>query len=324
MKCKICDAVSKKTYEKLNGYIDQSFYDLYECSDCKTSFCDPMESSSFVYESIYKQADKIPGYNRYAVYAAKVLKEKNPLDFLAASESMYWAIKKSLENNFPKKENIKILEIGSGLGYTTYALNKSGYDCKGIDISQNAVDRAIEKFGSYYIAGDIFKESDKYAGKYDAVIMTELIEHVESPLDFIKESFKFLKEGGKLIITTPNKSFYPEGTVWRSDVAPVHLYWMGEDSFVKIADILNKKVSFLDFSEFNSLYNCDTSRLKNYNLKNVTNLNKDGTPRKPNSSRLKSFIKMIFPRHVFKLINNFLYPSLEKSKTTTLCAQLDV
>jgi SAM-dependent methyltransferase len=320
MKCKICNSESKKTYENLEGYIQGKFYDLYECQECKVSFCDPMKSDDFVYESIYKQAEKVPGYNRYYHFARQVLKEKDPLNYLANSENMYWAIKKSLENNFQDKKNIKVLEIGSGLGYTTYALNKSGYSCVGIDISKEAVERAKEKFGDYYVAADIFEASKNIKEKYDAVIMTELIEHVESPVDFIKEAFKFLKDGGKLIITTPNKSFYPSGTIWKSDIPPVHLYWMGEETFLNIGKTLNKKVSFLDFQEFNKYFIYPKRHIEYVNVINLTNFKKDGKVFLV--KRLKIMLKNILPVFFIKFINDKNGVKIDSPRSNTLCIVL--
>ena len=40
---------------------------------------------------------------------------------------------------------------------------------------------------------------------FDCVIASEIIEHVINPEDFVKELFRVVKKGGKLIVTTPYK-----------------------------------------------------------------------------------------------------------------------
>lgn len=75
----------------------------------------------------------------------------------------------------------KILEIGSGLGYMTFALRKAGFDAIGIDISHVAVENATARFGPFYQQADMKDWSLQYAQTYDIVLMAELIEHVTEP-----------------------------------------------------------------------------------------------------------------------------------------------
>lgn len=62
---------------------------------------------------------------------------------------MYFAIKEILARNNNKKA--KILEVGSGLGYLTYAISQQGYNITGLDISHDAVKKAEKHFGKHFI-----------------------------------------------------------------------------------------------------------------------------------------------------------------------------
>ena len=252
-KCPICGAPASVLFNDFNGYIEGKTFDLYECSVCMASFVDPLISEAKLYNYIYNLGDKAPGYERYLRYAQLVTEFKNPLNILANAESVYWGVKNALEKYF-KNKDISILEIGTGLGYLTYSLNKAGYSTKGLDISEEAVARANKRYGNYYTAGDLFEIVKKNIDKYDCVIMTELIEHVEDPKAFIGAAFSLLKEGGKLILTTPNKSTAPQGTVWQSDIPPIHLWWLAEDSIMYIAKSFNKKCEFIDFTAYTSMF----------------------------------------------------------------------
>ena len=42
------------------------------------------------------------------------------------------------------------MEVGCGLGYLTYALDKSQFNVTGIDISNKAIELAIKRFGNLY------------------------------------------------------------------------------------------------------------------------------------------------------------------------------
>jgi hypothetical protein len=87
--CPICDKQSICKYENMKGYIEGSSFDIYECGSCLASFADPLKSSAEIYNFIYRQANKIPGYIRYHRYAEMVMKVKSPLRFLADSENVY-------------------------------------------------------------------------------------------------------------------------------------------------------------------------------------------------------------------------------------------
>jgi SAM-dependent methyltransferase len=234
--------------------MEGSAYDLYECRVCEASFCDPLKSDSTVYEYIYAKPEIIPGYERYVRYSKLVKEVGNPLRALSQAENTYWSISEALKKYFPAKEHLSIAEIGSGLGYLTYSMNKSGYKTKGFDISVEAIAKAKEKYGNYYEAGDLFLFSKQYQGQFDCVVMTELIEHVENPKAFVEAALTMLKPDGKLILTTPNKSWTPKGYMWGSDVPPVHLWWFSEKSIEKLASLLGKKIDLLDFTPFTSRF----------------------------------------------------------------------
>jgi 2-polyprenyl-3-methyl-5-hydroxy-6-metoxy-1,4-benzoquinol methylase len=202
-----------------------------------------------VYEKIYQSGDKLPLYDRYWKYKNAVKCSDNPLQYLADNEEMYWAVKNTLETT--TKEKLKILEVGCGLGYLTYAMVKDGYNAQGLDISQNAIDEAIKNFGNHYICADVTEYASQNKGVYDIIILTEVIEHVENPISFLQSLIELLKpNGGKIILTTPNKTIYPANIIWNTDLPPVHLWWFSEDSMHYIANKLNASVQFVDFTAY--------------------------------------------------------------------------
>jgi 2-polyprenyl-3-methyl-5-hydroxy-6-metoxy-1,4-benzoquinol methylase len=247
--CPLCGEIADLTFSSMKGYIEGTHFDIYECSHCLTSFANPLTSDELVYKYIYEQANVLRGYERYDRYSKLVRKLSDPLAILCAAESAYWSVRQALQKHFPNK-NVSILEIGSGLGYFTYSLNKAGYNTVGLDLAKNAVANATKIFGEFYEEGDIFERAKDKQKKYDCVIMTELIEHVEEPEKFIAYSLSMLKDGGKLILTTPNKSVNPKGTIWATDAPPVHLWWFSEKSIAIIAQHLGRNCEFIDFTAF--------------------------------------------------------------------------
>ena len=225
-------------------------FSIHFCNSCNTSFPSPIVDTKKIYEFIYQNGEHVPGYDRYWRYFKAIKNQEKPLQFLAKSEEAYWGIQRTLSTLTKDKNEIKILEIGSGLGYLTYALRSNGYNAVGIDISKEAVDQSKKNFGDYYLHDDLFNYSKNNSEQYNIIILTEVIEHVENPLEFIEAALNLLSIGGKILMTTPNKSIMPTDIFWETESPPVHQWWFSEDSMRYIANLYNLKIDFVDFTDF--------------------------------------------------------------------------
>jgi 2-polyprenyl-3-methyl-5-hydroxy-6-metoxy-1,4-benzoquinol methylase len=251
MNCLLCGSKTAKLLEeKYPGYQEPETFHIYYCSSCNTSFSLPRVDTRYIYERIYQNADKVLGYDRYWKYMNTVKRKSDPLRYLMKSEEMYWAVGNALSKITKPKEELKIIEVGCGLGYLTYALTKAGYNTTGLDISQNAIDEAIKNFGNNYVCDNVTDYAVKHEKSYDIVILTEVIEHIEAPVDFLQFLVCLLKEKGQILLTTPNKTIYSTGIVWNTDLPPIHLWWFSEDSMRYIAGKINAEVHFINFSSY--------------------------------------------------------------------------
>jgi SAM-dependent methyltransferase len=111
---------------------------------------------------------------------------------------------------------------------------------------------ATEHFGPYYRVAPASAVSSIGSGTAAAVIMTELIEHVEKPEALLADIRRLLRPGGLALITTPNKSIFPMGAYWKTDNPPVHYWWFSETAIRNMAARQNFEIAFFDFTEFNS------------------------------------------------------------------------
>lgn len=316
--CLLCGCPSELKYKTYPGYQIKSVFDIYCCSYCNTSFSMPRCETNGIYELIYKNGSDVRWYDRYWKNAEIVKTEKNPLDYLAKSEDIYWAVKKSLKQITKTSFQPKILEIGCGLGYLTYSLIKAGYNSKGLDISQEAVTKAIQNYGDYYICADLFEYSLSHENEYDIIIFTEVIEHLYDICSFMETMKKLLKLNGKIILTTPNKSFYPSSVLWATDLPPVHCWWLSEDSIKYIANELKMSVSFLNFKKY---YSTNTSYIDIRDIPIPTTpsvFDEDGnlinvpTKESIKESKIKKILKKI---KILKLLYaKLLYLSKRKNK----------
>lgn len=218
------------------------------------------------YMRLFIEKKEIPGYSRYWKYAEDINAQEKPLDYLVETEDIYWGVREALNQTTANKDSAKILEIGSGLGYLTYALIKSGYNCYGLDISETAVNQTILEDGNYYICDNIFDFGEKELESFDLIILTEVIEHIDAPVSFFKSLWKLVKPHGRVVITTPNKSFFPSDIIWFGDCPSVHYWNFSEESMSCIARQLNANITFVDFSSYYKVHYTwvDIDKLRKY------------------------------------------------------------
>ena len=229
--CRVCKSENTELLNYICGYDGE--YEIRQCFDCDAHF------SSDPYSNPYRNYKTF--YPAYLTQAKQIKKESNPFQFLLDNEYYYLPVKEEIENG----TKYNILEVGCGYGYLTYALQKMGHNAVGIDIAEEPIIFARENFGSNYYLMSV----EDYNGEFDFVISLGTIEHVPDVFSFLISCKKLLKPDGKIILTTPNKDFFPK-SIWRTEKPPVHLSWLSRRTFEVLAKKLNMNINFTDFKSF--------------------------------------------------------------------------
>jgi len=110
-------------------------------------------------------------------------------------------------------QGLKILDVGCGGGILSEPLARLGAKVTAVDACKENIE--IAKFHSSkdeatkeinYICSTIEEFAECHEEKFDGIVASEIIEHVDNPQLFIQSMSSVLKDGGSLFITTLNRT----------------------------------------------------------------------------------------------------------------------
>ncbi len=140
----------------------------------------------------------------YKNYLSSGFREMNTGEFEKISESY------GLNYNdlLPCNPNIRILDIGCGMGHFLYYLKKRGFrNFLGIDIGPEQVDYCLKNISeNVERVEDVFEFLDKHKNYFDLVVMNDVLEHFGKgeAIELLSKIFISLSDKGRLIIKTLN------------------------------------------------------------------------------------------------------------------------
>ncbi|MBN9385224.1 MAG: methyltransferase domain-containing protein [Chitinophagaceae bacterium] len=102
----------------------------------------------------------------------------------------------------------RILDVGCGNGVISRHLGRLGFQVLGIDVSEKTIEKArsVTSLPNVVFQQKSAEELVASGERYDAVICSEVLEHLTDPGALLKVLYASLKEDGKLIVTVPNGS----------------------------------------------------------------------------------------------------------------------
>jgi 2-polyprenyl-3-methyl-5-hydroxy-6-metoxy-1,4-benzoquinol methylase len=103
-------------------------------------------------------------------------------------------------------EHAVVLDVGCGNGVISRSLGTYGFNVYGIDVSDKAIEKARQLNTLPNVKFDVVSAEQLVAEgtKYNAIICSEVLEHLNSPGDLLKVLHQSLTDDGVLIVTVPN------------------------------------------------------------------------------------------------------------------------
>lgn len=102
---------------------------------------------------------------------------------------------------------LQILDIGCGTGNNSSVMAAKGHRVTGVDISDHAIER-YRRNGFEGQTMDIEKGLGFPGESFDLAFCSEVIEHLVRPERFAAETYRVLRPGGQLVLSTPNSAFW--------------------------------------------------------------------------------------------------------------------
>lgn len=182
IQCMICGDTESASIVAKSRLVGVKIYDLVRCCACQASFFSPMPSSDALTEHYS---------NDYAFYKGD--------NFKAQGKGAAFARK-----YLGCQPQGKLLDIGCASGdFLAGVQQGSQWQVLGTDINPEVVASVKEKLGLDVRVGEI-EDVAFDAGYFDVVRVQDILEHVPSPLVFLKECRRIIKDEGTFYLSVPN------------------------------------------------------------------------------------------------------------------------
>ncbi len=179
--CEFCGEGSKGEF-----YSRGSNYSVLRCGSCSLLWADPLTDEN--YQNMINS-----DYFGEKIYLSKERGQKERF------RSQIEKVLRLYGSSVPENE-IKILDIGSGLGFFLDVCGEMNLYCEGCDINEKAVNYSNRvKNRTRLGTADSYYDDNSF----DIIFALNLIEHIPHPKEFISQCSRILKPGGLMILETP-------------------------------------------------------------------------------------------------------------------------
>lgn len=139
------------------------------------------------------------------------MKREHLLELWSKEETYWWHVNKRLiVRQFLKqftRWSGSLLDVGCGSGFFASLLNNDGWRVITADISLEAVRFARERGVSHSVVFDANGAWPFSRGHFDALLLLDVLEHIEDDVAFLIEARMSLRPRGTVVLTVPAHQF---------------------------------------------------------------------------------------------------------------------
>jgi SAM-dependent methyltransferase len=133
----------------------------------------------------------------------------------------------------------RLLDVGCAMGHFMVEAREAGWQVHGVECSQFAARYGRQRWGLAIQSVCDLPDARLPPAHFDACVLVEVIEHLPFPRATLAETFRLLKPGGVVFMTTPNFSSY-DSLLLRENWMPIipsgHLYYFEAASLTKLLE----------------------------------------------------------------------------------------
>ncbi len=130
----------------------------------------------------------------------------------------------------------KLIDVGCGKGYFMDLAKNNGWEVKGVEISDSAVDHARQKLKLDVVKGGL-RDAHLEAEYFDVATMWNVLDHMRDPRSDLIEINRILKKGGYFFIRVSNLYFHLRlFRLCKGAPSVFHLYSFDKDSIRKLLE----------------------------------------------------------------------------------------
>ncbi|KIF66071.1 hypothetical protein HY68_37705, partial [Streptomyces sp. AcH 505] len=143
-------------------------------------------------------------------------------------------VKSFATGHFEAGQEIRLLDIGAGLGVFPHAVKQAGWHCTAIDPDARAVGHMREHVGVEAVLGDFMTIDD--LGAFDIVTFNKVLEHVEDPVAMLRRARQFVTPRGFVYLELPDGEMAALSGAGREEFFVEHLHVFSFVSMVMLAE----------------------------------------------------------------------------------------
>ncbi len=222
-----CPACNNEYFNhKMDLYDDRygmpDVFPLNKCIRCNTFFLGECIDGKYTSDLYTKYYSEKPSRN----YVGEIDSIRVRLRQLIRSSKFWSFIMNGIDLSLYAEKGDDVLDVGCGYGTNCLPVKNRKANWFGIDVD-NKVSEFFHFDENIFYHGDLKSYSRKAnARSFDLILLSQIIEHVDKPIDLLKSAKRCLNKGGRMIVSCPNiSSRYrrKNGKNWINWHVPYHI-----------------------------------------------------------------------------------------------------